>query len=675
MRPFRSALITCCALLSPATIATAQQPATITIDTGKVLGPVNRLIFGHNLEAADNARIFASDTTSMDGIQTGGGFWDPHRAAPVPEVVNACKAVGMGMMRYPGGCLAHNFDWRKAVGPEAKKNGWLFGVDEYLALCRSIGAEPIFTISDYVLPADQMPENAAGLVEYLNAPATPEHPWAMKRKAWGHAEPYHVTWFELGNESVHGNHRVIPHRQYTPEEYAAYANETAAAMRRVDPSIRIGIVMVPSAGTDVENNWNRTVAHLAGKSADFVVVHLYAPHAGVKAAPEEVLMQSTMAVGEQSEHHLDEFRSMSLRESGRDLPLAVTEYNGSLGETIKPYRFSYGEALESADLIRVFLLPEHRVLTANYWQFLNGYFGMLRRSPKGETEMPAFPLYRMWGQHFGSQLVSTSVIGPRLAFLGAGSVQPADGDTFRERRILGDVALTTTHAAESTSKAKGSFIYTWKDARGDAYPKLGYFEALSAKGGGSLEYDLSFEARFVTDAKGELPAIGLGIGDSRGWSATHSGLGIDGVRREWRPFHGTYTALADTRGIDFTARLQKADVPLSGTLEVRNLSIKSAEPTHYPAYNLLTSSASLSADGKTLYVIVFNKSAAESIQAKLRFDGFAAKKAHLWQVNGPGLATFDGVREVKHGDELPVASGEATYAFPAHSMTALELTR
>lgn len=647
-------------------LASAQQTAAITVDVAKVLGPVNKLVFGHNMEAADNARIFSSDKTSMDGIQTGGGFWDPQRGAPVPEAVAACKAVGMGMMRYPGGCLAHNFDWRKAVGPDAKKNGWLFGVDEYLALCRSIGAEPIFTISDYVLPAEQMPENAAGLVEYLNSSATPDHPWAMKRKAWGHAEPYHVRWFELGNESVHGNHRVIPHRQYTPEEYAAYANATAAAMRRVDPSIRIGIVMVPSAGTDVENDWNRTVAHLAGKSADFVVVHLYAPHANVRAATEDVLMQSTMAVGEQSAHHLEEFRSMAQRESGRDLPLAVTEYNGSLGESIKAYRFSYGEALESADLIRIFLLPENRVLTANYWQFLNGYFGMLRRSAKGEQEMPAFPLYRLWGQHFGSQLVAASVTGPRANFVGAGSVQPASGDVLRGRRKVMDVSLTPE---------RGTFSQQWSGVTGDSYPKLAHFRAAPAEQGSAAEYDLSFEARFVTNAEGELPPIGVGLGDARGWSATHSGLGVDGVRREWRPFHGTYASLSTTEEIDLTARLQKAKTPLTGTLEVRKLTVTAFAPARYPAYNLLTASASVSADGAKLYVIVFNKSASEALPATLNLRGFVAANARLWQVNGSGLAALEGVTETKHGEALRPEHGAFQATFPAHSMTALEFTR
>src|ERR1700733_15261670 len=70
----------------------AQQGGNIVVESREVLGPVNRLVFGHNIEAGDNARIFSSDTTDLDLIQQGGGFWDPARAAPVPFVLNQSKA-------------------------------------------------------------------------------------------------------------------------------------------------------------------------------------------------------------------------------------------------------------------------------------------------------------------------------------------------------------------------------------------------------------------------------------------------------------------------------------------------------------------------------------------------------------------------------------------------------
>ena len=358
-----------------------QDTASIIVNASKSLGPVNRLVLGQNINAADNARLWSSDTTDPNLIQRGDGFWDPAKGLPVPLVVNQSKAVGMSTLRYPGGCMAHNFDWRKTVGPDAKKNGWLFGLDEYLTLCSAIGAIPVITISDYVLPVEQMPEHAAEMVEYLNAPADAAHPWAMKRREWGHPAPYNVTWFELGNESIHGNHRLLPHRQYTAEQYAAYANATSAALRKVDPRIKIGIVMVPGPGTDVDSDWNQTVIQLAGASANFVVLHMYAPQ-HVPPTPVDVHVGSMMVAGEQVEEHLGEYHQMIRRQLGHDLPLAITEFNGAIED--RPYRLSYTNALECADLLRIFLKPQLNVALANYWDFLNGPFGMLRTTEPSE---------------------------------------------------------------------------------------------------------------------------------------------------------------------------------------------------------------------------------------------------------------------------------------------------
>src|ERR1700683_3498236 len=83
----------------------SQQAANIVVRAGEVLGPVNHLIFGQNIEAGDNADIFSSDTTDMNLIRRGEGAWDSDKRAPVSEVVNQSKAVNMSLLRYPGGCL------------------------------------------------------------------------------------------------------------------------------------------------------------------------------------------------------------------------------------------------------------------------------------------------------------------------------------------------------------------------------------------------------------------------------------------------------------------------------------------------------------------------------------------------------------------------------------------
>jgi alpha-N-arabinofuranosidase len=662
-------------------------PAVISVDASTSPGPVNRLVFGQNVEAADNARIFSSNTTDPDLIGSALGFWDPDAKAPAPEILDLARQVGTALLRYPGGSMVHNYDWRKAVGPLESRGAWKFGIDEYITLCKALGAVPMFTVSDYVLPVDQMPAHDADLVEYLNAPATPDHPWAMKRAAWGHPDPYGIKYFELGCESAEGNMRVIPRRVFTPEEYGNYANATAVAMKAVDPSIKLGLVMMPGPGTDVDCTWNKTAIQEARKSVDFLIIHLYGPDIG-KNVPESQFLQAYMAVAEQSEKHLDEYRALAQQELGHELPLAVTEYNGSLTPERAPYRLSYAYALESADYLRIFLQPEHQVLGASYWEFLNGAFGMVRTGKyitgnPGTSEAPginvepAFFLYHLWAQHLGTKLATVQVDGPRASFAGAGSVFPASGDTYTPAASLGVIPTDNAIATGSPragvsveSGTTGAFTVRIDNITGKVYPRLALFPRPS--GAGACDYVVSYDARYIPDPGTTAVPLALGVEDSRGWPVTHSAIAIDGIGADWKTFQARYHGLPDTAEVEMQGRLEAGSATLSGQLEVRNLKIEAFSAAHFPAYPLLTSSATLSEDGKTLHVIVFNKSTDQPISASFQLKGFQASSAKIWEVNGPSLNASTGVADTVEGAPLDLSGASPTHVFPAHSMTAID---
>jgi alpha-N-arabinofuranosidase len=557
-----------------------------------------------------------------------------------------------------------------------------------MTLCHAIGAVPLITVSDYALPVEQMPQNAAELVEYLNSPADATHPWAMKRKEWGHPAPYNVIWFELGNESMHGNHRVLPSRKYSAEQYAAYANATSAAMRKVDPRIKLGIVMVPGPGTDVNSDWNRTVMHLAGASADFVVVHMYAPDVPKTGIPDDLRVQAMMAAGPQVEEHLAEYHQMIRKELGHDLPLAITEFNGALDQA--SYRFSYGNALECADLLRIFLKPEMNVALANYFDFINGPFGMLRtnlHSPDGEpaSEEPALLLYKLWAQHFGAQLVGVDVQSPHAEFVGIGSVEAARGispeprsqiqtfDLDQYSSIVG--ALWPRLLNVKIQLERSNLTIHLDHLNHSIYPVLARFPRPSIDPGVPVDFTVSFDARLTPDPGSDTAPMGIGLMDSRGWNQTHSGIGIDAITTEWKHFDGTYRIDPQTPNVDLTARLMAEGKNVTGTLDVRNLAVSDFVAAHDAAYPVLTSSASLSAGGARLYLIVINKSATDAVATTLHLKGFAAAHAQYWEVNGPSLASTTGVTETADGALLSLAgTGTFDHVFPAHSMTAIEFS-
>ncbi len=661
-----------------ATEATGKNPV-ITVDPTKKLGPVKRLVLGHNIEATNSKGIFSDKDTGQG--KNGDGVWDPEARRPAPDVVAFSKEIGISMVRYPGGCLTHNFDWKAAIGPLKDRPLNLFGIDEYLEYCRSINAEPLMNVSEICSAAD-----AAGLVEYLNSPATPAHPWAMKRAEYGHKEPFKVTYFEMANESDHGNHDVKPQLKRTAAEYATWYLDCAAAMRKVDPSIKVG--GHAGTGTPPTDPWNKTVLTTAGKAMDFVAIHTYTVGAGDnsdKLTPFiPRIMQGCMATGEQTETLLAEYRKLIKKCTGRDIPMAITEYNaGFVQEKPIPLRFSFGGALFSADYVRILLKPETNVDFANYWQFSNGYWGFLR-GPKASGDkkwklLPGYYLYRPRGRHSGAAPAAHTAPGqPKLSYLGWNRVIPAKSEPRKESRAIHPTIKSLSEkAVRVTASGDDAFTIELDGLTGEAYPQFERFDATP-----SLTYELSFELRVVSANRDNGVKIGLGLCDDRGWGETHSACGIEGdlKTKEWTKFTTQMITLPDAKGLWPVIRiLADKDAPTTAKIEIRNITVTERDDV-VPPYSALTSSASISADGRKLYVMVFNKHHAENLTADIRVADASAKSAKIWIVTGPKLEAtnleVEEVRETVSGVPVDGVSPKGfTYTFPARSMSAIEIDR
>ncbi|MCY2927028.1 MAG: hypothetical protein NT031_16665, partial [Planctomycetota bacterium] len=74
------------------------------------------------------------------------------------DVVKLLKAVGVPILRFPGGCFTSFFDWRGSVGPRSERGAmedhvWRtleendVGIDEFLDLCHEVRCEPQLCIN------------------------------------------------------------------------------------------------------------------------------------------------------------------------------------------------------------------------------------------------------------------------------------------------------------------------------------------------------------------------------------------------------------------------------------------------------------------------------------------------------------------------------------------------
>lgn len=412
-------------------LVAAKWNAVLRVDT-KPGAPVNPLVFGDNIEAFDDAKAYENPKLPARMGRTGAGIWNPSTHAMREDVGDILREVGVRVLRYPGGTLAKGFQWKKATGPREDRPDLLYGLDEYLTSCRLLGALPVITVAEYVGTA----KDAADLVEYLNAPADDAHPWARKRAENGHPEPWGVRYFELGNESYMGYPKVKPFREWTAAEYGDYAVAYSRAMKAVDPTIRIGAV------THIDDKWTDTVLEKVKQDADFIIDHFYPcwlDQGKLSAEFPNRVMRAVLASTQDLEEYLLERRGRICRITGRDLPMAITEYNGGfVNQTPVPYRYSLGAALFAADFRRVMQKPECNVLMANYWQAVTGFWGMIYAddpaaimtgTPTTWRKLPAYYFFRLWANHCGTHQLAVNLEGPKEPFEGFLGVAARGGES------------------------------------------------------------------------------------------------------------------------------------------------------------------------------------------------------------------------------------------------------
>jgi alpha-N-arabinofuranosidase len=165
---------------------------------------------------------------------------DDHVGHADADVVRLLRESRLPLLRWPGGNFVSGYDWRDGVGPvDARPTlpnpAWgglesnLFGTAEFVAFCRAVGCEPMICVNAGNGTADE----AAAWVEYCNG--GPETPMGRLRAEHGHAEPFGIRLWEVGNE----NYGRWQCGWTTPGGYVDRYHRFAAAMRAVDPTIEL----------------------------------------------------------------------------------------------------------------------------------------------------------------------------------------------------------------------------------------------------------------------------------------------------------------------------------------------------------------------------------------------------------------------------------------------------
>lgn len=200
--------------------------------------------------------------------------WDYQRDDWRKDFVDITRDLAPGMIRY-GGLLSRYYKWREGVGP-AEKRPWFrnyvwggkephrVGTHEFVDFCRRVNAEPLYCVNFLAdgekryatTPEGDRTGDAREAADWVSYTNDPDHP---ERKANGHAEPFNLKMWQLGNETSYGNDC------FKKDEAIATTIEFSKAMRARDPGLKL-------IGWG-DNGWAPDMVERAGEHIDYIAIH------------------------------------------------------------------------------------------------------------------------------------------------------------------------------------------------------------------------------------------------------------------------------------------------------------------------------------------------------------------------------------------------------------------
>ena len=208
-----------------------------------------------------------------------GGIYEPgHPLADEQgfrrDVIERVRALGVPVVRYPGGNFVSGFNWEDSVGSNRPKRldlAWFttetneVGMHEFCDWCEKANTSPMYSIN----LGTRGPEQARDVVEYANHPGGSK--FSDLRIQNGKRDPMNIRLWCLGNE-LDGPWQM---GAKTAHEYGRIANESAKMMKWVDPGIEL--VACGSSGSEMPTfgSWEYEMLSECYDNIDYVSLHRY----------------------------------------------------------------------------------------------------------------------------------------------------------------------------------------------------------------------------------------------------------------------------------------------------------------------------------------------------------------------------------------------------------------
>ena len=424
------------ALVAPHSVKAAD--AKIEILVNEPVGTINPDIYGHFIEHLGGV--------VYDGIWVGENSKIRNYRGIRADLVDALKKIKPGVMRYPGGCFADQYDWRDGVGPRDKRptnvNFWAdtnykapenykkleggpqkyesnhFGTDEFAMFCKMVGA-PVYLAANVRSRDNRVFQE---WLDYCNAPAG-STTWAREREKNGFREPHKVEYWGIGNESWGCG------GDFLPEEYATEFRRFTAWL----PTFGVKLKLIGAGPNSGDINWTRRFFQkLTEKNSGMVnrlygwALHYYSGSTGKQIANDfnvndwYDLIQRSDRMETLIEDH---WQIMGEFDRERRIKLSVDEWGAwhwQDPDMPDGYLYAYASTLRDALIsglnLDTFQRHADKVNMANPAQLINTIHSLFIAHEDKFAMTPNYHVFEMYMPHSGATALRTEFISPRIGF-------------------------------------------------------------------------------------------------------------------------------------------------------------------------------------------------------------------------------------------------------------------
>lgn len=389
----------------------------IQINTADVVGTVAPEIFGHFAEHIGGV--------IYDGIWVGTDSKIPNVEGFRLDAIEKLRAIHPPVIRWPGGCFVETYNWRDGVGKNrpTRLSWWTkddgryetneFGTHEFLRFCELVGAKPYIAVNVTTMT----PMDARDYVDYCTSPKGTTT-LAKLREENGHAEPFEIPYWGIGNENWGGGGTM------TPAQYALTYRLYASAMRNITGKS----VLVAGACNVHGYDWAETFAdHLAVEygtpvAVDAVSLHHYCGGGDSITFTEED-WEYCLSRAKQMEELIDRHRAIFRAKGKGDLALYVDEWGcmngGESALSKEKYLFEQQSAMRDAVIaaynLNLFIRRCDFVKMANIAQLINCLHSLFLANEERFTVTPTYHVYDMFLPHMDAECLHTAVDDERLS--------------------------------------------------------------------------------------------------------------------------------------------------------------------------------------------------------------------------------------------------------------------